>query len=72
MDDRPANDFLIQFGVFGCLVVFGILVWLAMRKKGISTLPIIFLLIALIGSLLLVAGQVKVYSSVTYGAPDDK
>ena len=72
MDDRPANDFLIQFGVFGCLVVFGILVWLARRQKGISIVSILILLIALIASLILVAGQVKVITSITSGAPDDK
>jgi hypothetical protein len=59
-------------GALGCLAVFGCLVWLAKRQEGISTLLIVCLLIALIASLFLVAGQVKVVTSLTSGDTEDK
>jgi len=72
MDDRPINNFLILLGGVGCLAVFGYLIWLVKVMQGISTAQIVCLLFVFIVSLLLVAGQVKVTTSITSGDTDDE
>jgi hypothetical protein len=72
VNDRPINNFLVVLGAFGCLAAFGYLIWMAKKMDGISTAQIVCLVIVFVVSLFLVAGQVRIVSSITSCDAEDE